>query len=50
MLLLAKKFPGVKGSVRLCCREATAGSFVAKVRVEVITHFHAVAEKCSMQK
>jgi hypothetical protein len=50
MLLLATKFPGEKGSVTLCCHEATAGSFVAKVRVEVFAHFRAVTVKCSMRK
>jgi hypothetical protein len=35
-------FPGEKGSVRWCCCDATASSFVAKVRGKVFTHFQAV--------
>jgi hypothetical protein len=45
MLFLVEKFPGEKGSVMVCCREATASSFVAKVLGKVFTHFHAVAVK-----
>jgi hypothetical protein len=30
----------------VCCCDATASSFVAKVRGEVFAYFHAVAVKC----
>jgi hypothetical protein len=35
----------VKKSKMACCRDATASSFVAKVRGEVFAHFHVVAVK-----
>jgi hypothetical protein len=43
MLLLAKKSL-VKGKYETVrCRDATASSFVTKVRREVFTHFHTIA-------
>jgi hypothetical protein len=40
-----KEFPGEKESVRTVRCDATARSFVAKVRGEVFAHFHVVALK-----
>jgi hypothetical protein len=40
--VFGQEFPGEKGSVRQY-RDATTGSFAAKVRGEVFAHFHAVA-------
>jgi hypothetical protein len=50
-MFFGQKFPGEKGSEAVCCHDATANSFVAKVQGEVFAHFHAVNEKClsSMQ-
>jgi hypothetical protein len=46
-MFFGQTFPGEKRGVRLlCCRDATASSFVKKVWGEVLAHFHAVAVKC----
>jgi hypothetical protein len=44
-VVFGQRFPGEKGSVSVRCRNATASSFVTKVRGEVLAHFHAVAVK-----
>jgi hypothetical protein len=46
-----KKFPSEKKCEKCARRDATANSFVAKVRLEVFAHFQAVAVKrhCSIQ-
>jgi hypothetical protein len=40
-----KKFPGEKRKYEMMCHDATASSFVDKVRDEVFAHFHAVTIK-----
>jgi hypothetical protein len=45
MLLLVKNILVKKEVWDLCCLDATASSFVARVRGEVFAHFHAVAVK-----
>jgi hypothetical protein len=42
-----QKFFGGKGNV-MCCHDATAISFVARVRGEVFAYFHAVTEKVTV--
>jgi hypothetical protein len=42
MLFFVEKFPGEKGSVTVCCCDATASPFAAKVLGKVIAHLHAV--------
>jgi hypothetical protein len=51
MLFFGQRFPGEKDSETVRCRDATASSFVAKVRGEVFAHFHAVVVKrhCSVR-
>jgi hypothetical protein len=45
ILFLVKKFPGEKGSVTVHYHDATACSFVFKVKGEVFTNFYTVIIK-----
>jgi hypothetical protein len=45
MLFLVKNSLAKRKCETLCCHGATASSFVAKVRGEVFSYFHAVAVK-----
>jgi hypothetical protein len=45
MLFLVKNSLVKKKYETVCCHDATASSFVAKVRGEVFSHFHADAIK-----
>jgi hypothetical protein len=42
-VVFSQKFPGERRSEKVHCHDATSSSFVAKVRSEAFTHFHAVA-------
>jgi hypothetical protein len=45
MLVFGQKFPCKKGNGAVQCRDATASSFVAKIRDKVFARFHAGAIK-----
>jgi hypothetical protein len=46
LFVFGQRFPGEEGSVRKCVVVMQQPVFVAKVRGEVFSHFHAVTVKC----